>query len=153
MAGVVRAQGLSIDLPPGWEAQVYRRPAAVGPTTNAVMHAANFPLPPERGDFGGGVVETMSVDDALLVLIEYDRESARTALFAQSGPPPSLSPQSFSPDTLQRTIVGQAGAQVFFHVEDRAFCLYVVLGAFRNLIRLLPMVNAVLGTMRIDPRG
>ena len=153
MAGVLRAQGLIIDLPPGWEAQIYRRPAAARATTNAVMHAASFPLPPERGDFGGGVVETMSGDDVLVVLIEYDRESARVALFAQPGPPQSLSPQSFSPETLQRAIVGQAGAQVFFHVEDRAFCLYVVLGGFRNLTRLLPMVNAVLSTMRIDPLG
>ena len=153
MAGLLQAQGLSVALPPGWEAQVRRRAQAAGTTTPAVLHAANFPLPPERGDFGGSAVEVMSADHALVVLIEYERESARTALFAQPGPPASLPPQSFRPETLQRTIPGQAGAQVFFHAKDRAFCLYVVLGSFGRLTRLLPMVNTVLRTITIDAPG
>lgn len=157
MAGPLQAHGLGIALPQGWEGQIRRRPSpgvtaaqASGMVNQAVLHAANFPLPPERGDFGSGAVDIMGADHALVVLIEYERESAKTALFARPGPPPSLSPQSFRPETLQRTIPGQAGAQTFFNAKDRALCLYVVLGHFRNLTRLLPMVNTVVGTIRID---
>jgi hypothetical protein len=52
---------------------------------------------------------------------------------------------------LQRAIKGQAGAQRFFHDAGRAFCLYVVLGAFANRRTLVPAVNQVLATLTVGP--
>jgi hypothetical protein len=172
MTTTLSSQGLVIDLPQGWEAHIYRRretagaagaagaagtagagSGAGGANTNAVLHAANFPLPPERGDFGGGAVETMSIDHALVVLVEYDRASATTPLFAQKGPPVSLDTSAFRPDALQRTIPGQAGTQVFFNAGGRAFCLYVVLGNHRNVDQVLPAVNAVLRAITVTAAG
>ena len=54
-------------------------------TTHSVTHIANFPLPRDRGDFGTGAIERMSRDDVLVVLVEFDAESAKTALFARRG--------------------------------------------------------------------
>ena len=45
---------------------------------------------------------------------------------------------------------GQAGVQVFFNEADRAFCLYVVLGAFDACADVVPEVNRVLATMEIS---
>ena len=57
----LRAFGLEVDLPAGWDGEIYRRPgdattsrrdAVSGKgTANAVAHLANFPLPAERGDY------------------------------------------------------------------------------------------------------
>lgn len=159
MAGGLHAHGLGVELPPGWEARIYRREAApglatasadpVGATTHSVLHAANFPLPEQRADFGGGAVEAMGPGHALVVLVEYDPASAKTALFARRGLP-RLRPEQFSPATLQRALPGQAGSQSFFSVNRRAFCLYVVLGSYDRRKTLVPMVNSVLEAVVID---
>ncbi|MDQ3573515.1 MAG: hypothetical protein M3404_01090 [Actinomycetota bacterium] len=59
--------------------------------------------------------------------------------------------RQLSPSSLQRTLPGQAGSQVFFSASGRAFCLYVVLGGYDNAQRLISLVNTVLGTIRILP--
>ena len=142
--------GLSIDLPPGWEGAIYRRPPVAGESTHPVLHAGSFPLPVGRGDFGSGAVDAMGPADALVVLLEYHRDSTGTALFARTGMPRAVDPAVFSPATLQRSIPGQGGAQWFFQESGRAFCLYVVLGAHRLRSRLVPAINQVLGTVRIE---
>jgi hypothetical protein len=154
----VEALGIGADLPPGWEARITRRdPAqaraagAVG-TPHPVAHLATFPLPEDRGDYGSGAVDRMTAADALVVLVEHDPTSVGTALFAPVGLPRDLRPGDFDPMGLQRTIPGQAGHQRFFTEAGRAFCLYVVLGAHRAAVALVPQVNAVLRTIRIDPR-
>lgn len=144
--------GIGLDLPQGWDGRIAPRdpgtarlPAgAAPPTGGALAHVANFPLPPTRGDFGSGAVEIMSGSDVLMVLLEYGRESASTALFATPGPPRQLAPDAFSSRALQRTIQGQAGLQMFFTASGRPFCLYVVLGSYNDRSRLVPMVNTVL---------
>jgi len=159
------AHGIEVTLPAGWEGRVFKRPlagevgasavdgapAAAGETTNAVVHVATIPLPVGTGDFASGAVDDLGGDDVLIVLFEYDAGSATQPLFAAPGLPKSLDPDEFNPNVLQRTIRGQAGVQKFFHDQDRAFCLYVVLGAFANRRRLVPLVNQVLGTMTIAP--
>jgi hypothetical protein len=158
------AHGLAVSLPSGWEGRVFRRPAAGevyasgadgapaphGETTHAVMHAATIALPPGVGDFASGAVDRLGPDDALVVLFEYDAQSAEQPLFANKGIPRQLEPDAFSPNVLQRTIRGQAGAQLFFNDSARAFCLYVVLGSHANRARLVPAVNQVLATLTID---
>ena len=113
------------------------------------MHLANFPLPEQRGDFGSGAVDLMGTGHLLIVLFEYGPESVGQALFRRQGMPDRLRPAMFSGSALQRTIPGQAGAQVFFTEAERAFCLYVVLGRHREATKLVPLANRALSATRI----
>ena len=124
--------------------------APEGATTNAVVHVATIALPPGSSDFASDSVERLGPSDALIVLFEYDREATSQPLFAREGLPRVLEPSDFSPGVLQRSLRGQAGFQAFFHEADRAFCLYVVLGAYDARAQVVPEVNRVLATMAID---
>jgi len=121
--------GVAVDLPPGWEARARTQPASEpGARGNLLLHAATVPLPAERGDFGSGVVETLGPDDVFVSLFEYDAQDAAQALFAATGLPVPR-PSDFSPAVLQRTQLGHSGAQFFFAVQGRPFCLHAVLGS------------------------
>jgi hypothetical protein len=155
----IAAHGLELDVPSGWEGRIRRlvlpsvteTSDGVRLRSHAVLHAANFALPEERGDFGSSAVETMQPGHAFVALVEYHSSSAGTALFAAgAGMPRQLSPDDFNPRQLQRTIPGQAGAQRFFVEEGRAFCLYVVLGSMGERARTVPRVNAVLSAISIE---
>lgn len=148
--------GISLDLPPGWDGRIFRtapmQPRTVGaqtPSSPPIVHAASFPLPPQRGDFGSGAVEIMRDDDVLVVLIEYAAVDAGRPLFAQQGVPRRLDLTEFSPNNLQRALPGQAGAQRFFSHGGRPFCLYIVLGSYRDRAALVDRVNAVLANLEI----
>ena len=148
----IDAERLRIDLPTGWEGEVYRTeavPQAVG-TNHAVLHAATFQLPAERGDYGGGAVEMMRSDDIFVSIFEFDPASAGKVLFAAARPD-RLHPDDFSTSTLQRLIPGQSGVQRFFSDGGRAFCLYVVLGSHASRRALVEEVNQVLATLEVDP--
>lgn len=162
------AHGISADLPVGWEGRILRRvedgppPPAPGTSgvaattvqerTFPVAHLANFALPENRGDFGSGAVDLMRSGDVLICLLEYGPECVGTALFSHQGLPRTLEPGQFNARGLQRTIAGQAGTQVWFTENDRAFCLYVVLGRHPEAPTLVPQVNGVLATTTIEPR-
>lgn len=159
----LRAEGISVDVPPGWDARMFHRPRdplapqARGSATPqapelAVLHAGNFALPTQLGDFGSGAVEIMRATHVLLCLLEYDAPSAKTVLFSHDGVPQSISPTSFRPQTMQRTIMGQSGMQTFFREQGRAFCLYVALGSHRARYGLVPQVNSLLASVRVEPR-
>jgi hypothetical protein len=121
--------GVSVELPPGWEARARTQtPSVPGRRGNLLLHAATVPLPAARGDFGSGVVELLSADDVFVSLFEYDEQDADRALFAARGLPRPR-PSDFSPAVLQRTQLGRSGAQFFFAAEGRPFCLHVVLGS------------------------
>jgi hypothetical protein len=145
--------GLSVGLPAGWDGGIYRRPALPGETTHPVLHASTVPLPPSRGDFGGGAVEQLGVNDVFIALLEYDPASAGQALYRATGGVPGVTPDLFSPVALQRLIAPQAGCQQFFTVGGRAFCLYVVIGNFANRYRLSALANSVLSGLQIQPLG
>jgi hypothetical protein len=115
---------------------------------NAVMHVASFPLPPGTGDYGGGAVEQMTNKDLLVVVMEHGRQSAGTPLFAATGIP-RISVDDVSTTCLQRLIDGQGGAQRFFNVNGRAFCLYVVFGSYARRGRTIPLVNDILKSLTI----
>jgi hypothetical protein len=157
--------GIAGALPAGWDGRItirndgavdsFRADSGVGAfpaQPYPVLHVANFGLPEERGDFGSGAVELMGERDVLIVLFEFGPEAVGTPLFAAEGMPRTLAASDFDPSTLRRGIRGQAGYQAFFHESGRAFCLYVVLGASAARARLVPLVNRVLATVRIDPR-
>ncbi len=122
-------EGVAVDLPPGWEARARTQPPSEpGRRGNVLLHAATVPLPSSRGDFGSGVVELLGPDDVFVSLFEYDAADADRALFAATGLPVPR-PSDFSPAVLQRTQLGHSGAQWFFAVEGRPFCLHAVLGS------------------------
>lgn len=169
----LQSHGIETDLPPGWEGRIslrspvepeattVERSLADGPSarslpvteaTYPVVHLGNFPLPDGRGDFGSGAVDVMTDHDVLLVLAEYGPECAGTALFSHPGLPTRLAPNMFSSSALQRTLPGQAGCQIWFTVENRAFCLYAVLGRQLNAARVLPTAELTLAATRIEPR-
>lgn len=165
----LQAHGIETDLLPGWEGRIALRatPAAAatsgaepatravggwGERPNPVVHLGNFPLPEDRGDFGSGAVDLMTPDNVLVVLFEYGPESLGKALFKRKGIPTTLTPNMFSGAALQRTLPGQAGCQIFFTVENRAFCLYTVLGQQSAANRVLPQANATLAATRIAAR-
>jgi len=168
---VLAASGLQVDLPPGWEGQI--RPSghtgsSAAPSTRAasfgadvdgdgdgdgngepmVLHAGSFALPAQRGDYGSGAVEVMGGSDILICLLEHERAAAGDALFARDGFP-SLTPDLFSPQTMQRAIPGMAGAQVFFQRAGRPFCLYVVIGSWRTRNPLVRTADRVASSIQI----
>jgi hypothetical protein len=145
----MRAHGLTIETPPAWDVRIYRRPQAAAARTYPVVHAANFALPSQRGDFGSGAVELMGSGNVFVVLFEYDEASATTALFSRRGMP-TAHPADFSPRGLQRTLRGQSGVQYFFNETGRAFCLYIVLGSHARRRRLVPMANGFAQSVRIQ---
>ena len=147
------AFGMRMDLPPGWEGRVRKRTPEPGATTHAILHAASFALPVDRGDYGGGAVELMTQDDVFVTLFEHEPAHAHTALFAAQGIPQHLSPSDFSPVGLQRVLQGQSGLQRFFTEQDRAFCLYVVLGSHARRGVLVPRAEALVRTLVIEPRA
>ncbi|MEY2432759.1 MAG: hypothetical protein QOC92_2484 [Acidimicrobiaceae bacterium] len=147
--------GITVDVPSGWEGRIYSkgspgpRGAAVQHSPeNAVVHVASFPLPPGTGDYGGGAVEQMTNKDLLVVLMEHGRQSASTPLFAATGIP-RITTDDVSTTCLQRLIDGQGGAQQFFTVNGRAFCLYVVFGSYARRVRTIPLVNDIVKSLTI----
>src|SRR6476661_9341257 len=161
----IRAHGIDVGLPAGWDGRISMRAdgapeAAITASgtrvatlrSRPVAHLANFGLPADRGDFGSGAVELMGDRDVFVVLFEYEPDATGTALFRSRGLPAALAPRDFAPATLRRGIVGQTAHQAFFQDGGRAFCLYVVLGSHARRAALVPLVNRVLGTVRITRR-
>jgi len=152
------AHGVSVDVPAGWEAELSTQPdpAMLDPSLQSaaaslvVVHAANFSLPAERGDYGSGAVEIMDRGGIFAALVEFDRASATSRLFAGEGFPTRLDPADFAPDQLHLSLPGQAGLQKFFHVGSRAFCLYTVIGSYSRRNLLVPELNRILSGMSID---
>lgn len=149
--------GITVDLPQGWEAEIYQRPddrltlaSGRSEANHTVLHAGNFPLPPDRGDFGSGAVEIMRAHELLVVLFEHGPDSVGTALFSREGMPVPLDASEFDRDMMQRPLQGQAGLQKFFTANGRAFCLYVVLGSYHNRQALVSLANELLATLDIS---
>ncbi|MGI8665292.1 MAG: hypothetical protein ACR2N4_04580 [Jatrophihabitans sp.] len=150
--------GLGVALPGQWEGRIYQRPVAVAPARTAgwstershpVMHLANFALPAGRGDFGTGAVERMGAQHVFIALLEFGADCLGSALYAPRGFP-TVQPQHFNPNALQRRIAGQAGYQHFFTERDRPLCLYVVLGAHRQAAARCGQINQVLQQIEVS---
>lgn len=156
MSQRLEAHGVALDLPTGWDAEF----SGVAPTAAQalggeafqplVVHAGNFRLPVDRGDFGSGAVEAMGKRGVLVCLLEYEPASAETALFTRSRLPRSISVNDVAPHTLQRTIAGQAGTQTFCVEAGRAFCLYVVIGSYNRRAALVPVANQVISSISVS---
>ena len=109
-----------------------------GVTTTSVMAG-------EAVGVGAGV----GAGDVLVVLLEFDPDSAGQGLFRNEGLPAGLAATDFSPTAMPRAMPGRTAAQWFFSLDGRAFCLYVVLGSMAARAQVVPRVNAVLPAIRI----
>ncbi|MDQ4091469.1 MAG: hypothetical protein M3163_14380 [Actinomycetota bacterium] len=143
-------QGLEIELPDGWDARIYRREAEVDAITRRALHAANFALPSGLGDYAVDAAESMAAGDVLVVLLEFDPDRAGQGLFRNEGLPTGLAATDFSPTAMPRAIPGRTAAQWFFSQGGRAFCLYVVLGSHAGRADMMPVVNQVVQTLKIE---
>ncbi len=143
--------GLEAPDRPGWDTRIYRRLPGAGEVTHPVVHACTRPLPSERGDLGGGVVEVLGPEDVFVALVELGAELAGQGLFAPHGMP-RLAPSQFGPERLQRVVPGRSGAQHFFTDGDRAFCLFVVLGSHARRMALVPRAAQVVGAFAVTDR-
>lgn len=143
----MRAHGLSVGVPAGWEGTIVRRRADAGEATFPVLHLATVALPSDCDDFGSNAVERLGRDDVFVALFEYGPDSVGAPLFEARGLPLPLRADNFDPAMLQRTLPGQAGVQRFFTASGRAFSLYVVLGSHARRRVLVPAVNAALATL------
>ncbi len=141
------AHGLSVDVPVGWEARIVRPPESA-----PYLHVASFALTADSGQFGAGATATMGPDGAFAALVEYvvdHRIEPDGGLFASRRWQPRLRMAEFGHDRLQVTRPGHLGAQRFFTVGGRPFCLYAVVSpARRRPAQLIGELSAVLSTVR-----
>jgi hypothetical protein len=156
------SSGVRVALPAGWEGVIHERAqvqretdgngqlsvAAAAPGL-ATLHAANFPLPPVRGDYGSGAVELMPPDGVFVALLEFGPDSRGTALFGHEGLPLPLDPAAFSPRQLQRPQGAQSGLQTFCTIGGRPFCVYVVIGNYQAKGPLVQKANELLAGLQV----
>jgi hypothetical protein len=146
----LEAHGLRVELPRGWSGRVFKRPGG-----GATLHAGDFQLPLDDGEFGDRSTALMPAGASFLALTEYRSgaglEPGR-GLFAPRRVPRTLDPTGFSSRGLAHPHPGQAGMQHFFTSADRPFCLYVVVSGPRSTRRQqLAMLGHVLRSLRIHP--
>jgi hypothetical protein len=143
--------GISIELPDRWEGRIYRRPGG-----HPILHTGSFRLVHDDADFGTMSIQAMGESDAFMALLEYEGASAGTPLFNEPEIPRPIDASELSPKAFPRRVAGRLGVQRFFTAHGvRPFCLYLVVSKGRTAQAdgPLPMANAVLATLRIDPIG
>jgi len=147
---VIAGHGISVDIPAGWEARIYRRPGAA-----PVLHAGSFALHDGDGDFGAAATGRMRPGDRFVALVEYlvdERLQPGVGLFAAEGVPPAPRLRDFGPMQLQVTRAGQLGWQRFFTGARRPCCLYAVIWpADAAPAVMVAELGDVLTTLRLDP--
>jgi len=151
---VLKAHGLTIDVPHGWEGRIFRRPGG-----DPTLHAANYALPDADGDFGGTASRRMPHGGSFLALTEYQPGQGLEpgkGLFAAEAIPLPLGPHEFHPRTLMVARPGHRGFQHFFTAGNRPFCLYAVIrphaaGTVAGAAAAqVSAINDVLATVAID---
>jgi len=148
---ILDAHGLRVALPRGWSGRVFAGPGGV-----ATLHAGNFQLPLDDGEFGDASTAAMPEPAAFLALTEYQPGAGLTpgvGLYAPRRIPLPLEPTSFGTDRLQHPRRGQAGAQHFFTASGRPFCMYAVIaGPRRERRHQLLALDRVLRSLEIASR-
>jgi hypothetical protein len=146
------AHGVQIALPHRWSGRLFSRRAGL-----ATLHAANFQLALQDGEFGDASTGLMRPGASFIALTEYAPGAGlepRSGLFSARRVELPLDPTRFARTALAHPRAGQEGMQQFFTVAGRPFCLYVVLaGARQHRRRQLVTVDHVLRSLHIAPRG
>lgn len=121
---ILAGHGIHLELPRGWSGRLYRRPQGA-----VTLHAANYPLVLDDGEFGDRSTARMPGGGCFLSLTEYlpggDLRPG-TGLYAARRLALPLDPAALSAQGLAHPRAGQAGAQQFATLAGRPFCLYVV---------------------------
>ncbi len=145
----LESHGVRIELPRRWSGRIFRRPGG-----GATLHAGDFDLPLDDGEFGDQSTAVMPAGATFLALTEYVAGAGLEpgqGLFAPRRIPRTLDPTSFSPRGLAHPRPGQAGTQHFFTTANRPFCLYVVVSGPRiDRPRQLAATGVVLQSLRIS---
>jgi hypothetical protein len=150
-AMILAKDGISVDLPRGWEGRAFV-PAVPAPAlTYPVLHAATFALPHDDSSFGGGLARAMGAEATMFSLVEFDPALAGEKLFRGDRLPIVVRPADLSPGALQVRRPGHAGVQRFFAESRRAFCLYAIVGSRDDRSDRVRQLNGVLATLRIEP--
>jgi hypothetical protein len=148
---ILEAHGLRIELPRSWSGRAFSRARDL-----ATLHAGDFQLPLDDGEFGDRSTTSMPTVGSFLALTEYRPGSGLEpgkGLFAPRRLALPLDPASFSPTGLAHPRPGQAGMQHFFTASGRPFCMYVVVAGPRTgRRRQLLALDHVLRSLRISPR-
>ena len=146
---MLEAHGLRIELPRGWSGRVFKRPEG-----GATLHAGDFELPLDDGEFGDQSTAAMPPGATFLALTEYRPGAGLEpgkGLFSSRRVPTVLDPTSFSARGMAHPRPGQLGRQEFFTTAGRPFCLYVVLSGGRSeRRRQLATLGVVLRSLRIS---
>lgn len=149
---ILEAHGLAIELPPRWSGRVFRRPGS-----GATLHAGDFQLALDDGEFGDATTAKMPAGASFMVLAEYVPGGGLEpgqGLFAPRRIALPLDPTAFAVNRLAHPRRGQAGTQQFFSSGGRPFCLYIVIAggaAYRR--RQLAVLDRALATLRVKPGG
>jgi hypothetical protein len=148
---ILEAHGLRIELPRRWSGRVFSRSGA-----GATLHAGDFQLPLDDGEFGDWSTSQMPALASFLALTEYlpgKGLEPGTGLFEPHRIPLPLDPARFATRRLAHQRPGQTGMQHFFTASARPFCLYVVLAGPRSgRRRQLLVLDHVLRSLKISAR-
>jgi hypothetical protein len=148
---ILEAHGVRIELPHGWSGRVFTSSPHI-----ATLHAADFQLPLDDGEFGDRTTAEMPAVASFLALTEYRPGSGLKpgrGLFAPRCLRLPLDPLKFGANRLAHPHPGQVGTQQFFTIAGRPFCLYIVIAGTRTTRRRqLLAVDHVLGSLEISGR-
>jgi hypothetical protein len=148
---ILDAHGLRVELTRGWSGRVFGGVGGV-----ATLHAGNFQLLLDDGEFGDRSTGSMPPVAAFLALTEYRPGAGLepgAGLFSPRGIALPLDPASFGTSALAHPRPGQVGTQHFFTASERPFCMYAVVAGPRSARReQLLALDRVLRSLRIAPR-
>jgi hypothetical protein len=148
---ILDAHGIRLELPAAWSGRVWTRAGGV-----ATAHIANYALSLRDGEFGDESTAAMRAGSVFAALTEYRPGAGLepgSGLYASRRVPRHLDATAFSARGLAHIRPGQVGAQRFFTVAGRPFCLYVVLAGPRDgRRRQLAAIAHVLSSLHIGPR-
>lgn len=149
---ILHAHGMRVELPRGWSGRVFRSADGL-----ATLHAGDFQLPLDDGEFGDLSTGAMPGEAAFVALTEYQPGDGLTpgvGLFSSRKIPLPLDPTEFGTSRLQHPRPGQVGTQHFFTASGRPFCMYAVIAGPRHARRhRLLALDRVLRSLRIAERS
>lgn len=145
------AHGISLELPRGWSGRLFSRDGTV-----ATLHAGDFTLALQDGEFGDHSTGRMPTPASFLALTEYHAGAGLApgrGLFAARRIALPLDPAAFSASRLAHPRRGQVGTQHFFTASGRPLCLYIVLAGGRSERRgQLLTLDGVLRSLSVAAR-
>ena len=149
---ILEAHGLRIELPRRWSGRLFSSRSGAA----ATLHAGDFQLPLEDGEFGARSTSQMPETASFLALTEYSPGAGLepgVGLFEPRRIPLPLDPARLAATRLAHPRPGQTGMQHFLTASGRPFCLYVVLAGPRSgRRRQLLVLDHVLRSLRVSPR-